>query len=109
MFQGARRKTTGRWIDRIPPRRVQVPPEGGFWGKLRRYLDFLGSVWRVASFLGGRQGEAQPGSHEGPLEPLSSSISGRAVSFNFNKLRAMVAARVLVGIQLDRGRGGCGG
>ncbi|CAJ1409982.1 unnamed protein product [Effrenium voratum] len=28
-------------------------------------------------------------------------IKGRAVSFNFNKLRAMVAARVLVGIQLD--------
>lgn len=53
MFQGARRKTTGRWIDRIhPPQRVQVPPEGGFWGgKLRRYLDFLGSVWRVAFCL----------------------------------------------------------
>ena len=27
---------------------------------------------------------------------------GHHVSFNFNKLRAMVAARVLVGIQLDR-------
>lgn len=28
-------------------------------------------------------------------------LRGRGVSFNFNKLRAMVAARVLVGIQLD--------
>ena len=27
---------------------------------------------------------------------------GHHVSFNFNKLRAMVAARVLVGIQLER-------
>ncbi|CAK9110208.1 unnamed protein product [Durusdinium trenchii] len=28
-------------------------------------------------------------------------MKGRSVSFNFNKLRAMIAARVLVGIQLD--------